>query len=158
MFFHKYINAFHNDAHAGNFLYHRIKPGGYFHYNIYGQDFYLENIGYLWVIWDFGLIQPFSNSKLINKNKFGKCKKKLHLSVDFIRPIDKIITNSQKFNSNTIKVLSKIAEILHKYDNITNLSFLSDLNKLLLICMNDNISTFTNIKPNTIINKKPYII
>ena len=158
MFFHKYINAFHNDAHGGNFLYHRIKPGGYFHYNIYGQDFYLENIGYLWVIWDFGLIQPFSNSKLINKNKFGKCKKKLHLSVDFIRPIYKIITNSQKFNSNTIKVLSKIAEILHKYDNITNVSFLSDLNKLLLICMNDNISTFTNIKPNTIINKKPYII
>ena len=94
----------------------------------------------------------------LNKNKFGKCKKKLHLSVDFIRPIYKIITNSQKFNSNTIKVLSKIAEILHKYDNITNVSFLSDLNKLLLICMNDNISTFTNIKPNTIINKKPYII
>ena len=71
MFFHKYINAFHNDAHAGNFLYHRIKPGGYFHYNIYGQDFYLENIGFLWVIWDFGLIQPFSNSNLINNNKYG---------------------------------------------------------------------------------------
>jgi hypothetical protein len=158
MFFHKYINAFHDDAHGGNFLYHKIKPGGYFYYNIYGQDFYLENIGFLWVIWDFGLIQPFSNSKLINKNKFGKYKKKLHISVDYMRPIDTIIKNPQIFNSNTIKILYKINELLYKYSNIMNVNSLSILNKDLLQYMNDNISTFTIIKPNNIINKKPYII
>ena len=43
----------HNDTHWGNFLYHRIKPGGYIKYIINGQEIYLENIGYLWVIWDF---------------------------------------------------------------------------------------------------------
>jgi hypothetical protein len=35
---------------------------------------------------------------------------------------------------------------------------LSDLNKQLLIIMNNNISTFSDIKPDNIINKKPYII
>jgi hypothetical protein len=41
------------------FLYHKIKKGGYFHYNIYGKDYYLENLGYLWIIWDFELSISF---------------------------------------------------------------------------------------------------
>ena len=53
MFFHYHIKRIHNDAHPGNFLYHKIKPGGYFHYNLFGVDYYLENLGFLWVIWDF---------------------------------------------------------------------------------------------------------
>ena len=158
MFFHKHINAFHNDAHAGNFLYHKIKPGGYFHYNIYGQDFYLENIGYLWVIWDFGLIEPFSNSKLINKNKFGQYKKKLNISTDFIRPIAKFIENSTNFNSLFIKSIYKIRLILDKYSKNINISSLINLNKELLNIMTNVIPTFTTIKPDNIINKKPYII
>jgi hypothetical protein len=48
---------FHLDAHWGNFLYHRIKPGGYIKYIINGKELYVENLGYLWVIWDFGLAQ-----------------------------------------------------------------------------------------------------
>jgi len=44
----------HNDAHWGNFLYHKINPGGYIKYNINGREVYLENVGYLWVIWDYG--------------------------------------------------------------------------------------------------------
>ena len=158
MFFHKHINAFHNDAHSGNFLYHKIKPGGYFHYNIYGQDFYLENIGYLWVIWDFGLIEPFSNSKLINKNKFGQYKKKLNISTDFIRPIAKFIENSTYFNSLFIKSIYKIRLILDKYSKNINISSLINLNKELLNIMTNVIPTFTTIKPDNIINKKPYII
>ena len=44
----------HNDAHWGNFLYHKINPGGYIRYDINGKELYLENVGYLWVIWDYG--------------------------------------------------------------------------------------------------------
>jgi hypothetical protein len=158
MFFHKYINAYHNDAHGGNFLYHLIKPGGYFHYNIYGKDYYLENIGYLWVIWDFGLIQPFSNSKLINKNKFGKYKKKLNITCDYIKSISKYLEYSRYFDSKFITIINKINLILTKYSLTTNFLLLSDLNKELLKVMISNISTFTTIKPDNIINKKPYII
>lgn len=46
----------HNDAHDGNFLYHKINPGGCFHYEIDGIDFYIENLGFLWTSWDYGLI------------------------------------------------------------------------------------------------------
>jgi len=48
----------HNDSHYGNFLYKKIQPGGYFHYNINGKDYYIPNLGYLWVIWDFGVCGP----------------------------------------------------------------------------------------------------
>lgn len=43
----------HNYTHWGNFLYHKINPGGYIKYTINGTDIYIENLGYLWVIWDF---------------------------------------------------------------------------------------------------------
>ena len=45
----------HNDSHYGNFLYKKIKKGGYFKYIINGKDYYIPNLGYLWVIWDFGV-------------------------------------------------------------------------------------------------------
>ena len=71
MFFYQETKHFHNDAHWGNFLYHKIKPGGYFHYNIFGKDYYIENYGFLWVIWDYGNAIEFKQSKkeLIFVNK-----------------------------------------------------------------------------------------
>ena len=55
MFFYYHSGMIHNDCHWGNFLYHKINKGGYFHYKLFGEDFYLENLGFLWVIWDFEL-------------------------------------------------------------------------------------------------------
>jgi len=49
------IGIKHNDTHYGNFLYHEIKPGGYIKYTIGNDSYYVENLGYLWVIWDFGI-------------------------------------------------------------------------------------------------------
>jgi len=80
MFFHNVTNYYHNDAHPGNFLYHKIKPGGYFHYNIYGKDFYLENIGYLWMIWDFGLVKSFKEAK----------KDKISINTDYYKYINNL--------------------------------------------------------------------
>lgn len=51
---HKYGVA-HYDTHWGNFLYFKIKPGGYIRYVIDGTDYYLENLGYIWISWDFGI-------------------------------------------------------------------------------------------------------
>ena len=56
--FHILTKRSHNDCHWGNFLYHKVKAGGYIHYQIYDEDIYIENLGYLWVIWDFGLTSP----------------------------------------------------------------------------------------------------
>ena len=67
MFYHKIVNSTHGDLHQHNVLNHKTSVGGYFHYKLYDKDYYIENIGYIWVIWDFGLSVPFDNSDKINK-------------------------------------------------------------------------------------------
>ena len=63
MFFYQETKHYHYDAHWGNFLYHKVKPGGYFHYKIFGNDYYIENYGFLWVIWDYGSVIGFKESR-----------------------------------------------------------------------------------------------
>ena len=159
MFFHKYINAHHNDAHGGNFLFHKIKPGGYFHYNIYGKDYYLENIGYLWVIWDFGLIKPFNDSKKINNNKFGKYTRKIIITSDYMRPIKSIIKYNYHYNRDFGNLILKIKDnVIDKYSKSYDISLLQIIDNNILNILSKNNLTLTTIKPLNIINKKPYII
>lgn len=42
----------HNDAHAKNFLLHRLRPGGYWHYRLFGRNVYVQNHGQQVVLWD----------------------------------------------------------------------------------------------------------
>lgn len=51
----KYYNMTHNDLHYGNVLVHEIAPGGYWHYKIDGKNYYVPNLGYLFVLWDLGM-------------------------------------------------------------------------------------------------------
>jgi hypothetical protein len=51
----------HNDAHLGNFLIHEIQPGGYWRYQIKEIDVYVENKGYLLVMWDPGMATKLQN-------------------------------------------------------------------------------------------------
>lgn len=55
--FHKYIKYIHNDARTPNYLWHRITPGGYWHYRLEetGFDIFVPNNGHLMVLWDPGL-------------------------------------------------------------------------------------------------------
>jgi hypothetical protein len=50
----KYFNMIHTDFHLGNILVHKIKPGGYWIYKINGHKFYLPNLGFVFLISDFG--------------------------------------------------------------------------------------------------------
>jgi len=65
IFFNKYLNLCHDDAHYNNFIYFKIKSGGYFYYNIYGIDYYLKNVGYLMMINDFGLVEDLTTDNLL---------------------------------------------------------------------------------------------
>jgi len=90
MFFQFYTNYSHNDTHWGNFLYHKIKPGGYFHYKIYDKDYYIENIGFLWVIWDFG-----KSNKIIIKDIYDS----YLIKSDFKRIINAFTYTYNSFNN-----------------------------------------------------------
>ncbi len=55
--FEKYFRGMtHNDLHYGNVLVHEIKPGGYWLYKIDGKRYYVPNLGYVFVLWDFGMV------------------------------------------------------------------------------------------------------
>lgn len=57
--FHK-IGYIHNDTHSGNFLYHIItKSNSHFEYNILSNNYYIQNIGFLIVIWDFATAEEY---------------------------------------------------------------------------------------------------
>jgi len=49
----------HNDTHLGNFLYHKVKPGGYWRYNVRVEGksvpVFVPNRGHLVVLWDPGM-------------------------------------------------------------------------------------------------------
>jgi serine/threonine protein kinase len=45
----------HNDAHLGNFLWHKITAGGFWQYKYGNTTIYVPNTGYLMVLWDPGL-------------------------------------------------------------------------------------------------------
>jgi hypothetical protein len=57
------IGIFHRDSHLGNFLYHKVASGGCIEYKYRDLIFYIENIGYNWVIWDFGRSIEIKNEK-----------------------------------------------------------------------------------------------
>ena len=144
MFFNKYMNLCHDDAHYNNFMYFKIKPGGYFHYNVYGVDYYLKNVGYLIMINDFGLVTNLDIYNLIKDVIYFAEK----LNNYYIFDIGKTLTNEMK-NPTIIKMNLK-----NKQKYLYSLLF-----KLLSETPGFNTHLLTLKMPSSqIINKTPYII
>lgn len=130
--------SFHNDCHYKNFLFHKIKPGGYFHYNIYGTDIYVKNLGYIWMIWDFGLVKQDYNKK-----------RRLE---DYFRIV--YFFNKYYYNE-PLKNVEKILEYKNKY-----LSTFGDSDKKFfqMLFKLNHLFHFDIPENSKIINKRPYII
>jgi len=144
IFFNTLTNKLHDDTHLDNFLYSHIKSGGYFHYNIYGVDYYLKNVGYLIMINDFGLVTNLDIYNLIKDIIYFAEK----LNNYYIFDIGKTLTNEMK-NPNIIKMNLK-----HKQKYLYSLLF-----KLLSETPGFNNHLLTSKMPSSkIINKTPYII
>jgi hypothetical protein len=153
MFFHNYTNSYHCDTHTGNFLYHKINPGGYLHYNLYGKDYYLENQGHLWVIWDFGIVQPF-----LENNNYGPANKNISVNYDFSIILDRLHLYENSITPNEFAIIELLEKLIRTYNVYTDPKYLKNIHKEILIILSKNVSSFTTIKPSNIINKKPYII
>lgn len=50
----RYFNMIHTDLHIGNILVHSVKPGGYWTYIIDKRRYYLKNLGWVFLLSDFG--------------------------------------------------------------------------------------------------------
>ena len=60
----------HNAVHPSNILYHDVRPGGYWHYRVCGEDVYVENTGELWILWDFSLARREEINMADHRNLF----------------------------------------------------------------------------------------
>lgn len=181
MFFEYYLSMFHNDAHHGNFLFHKIESGGYFHYKLYNLDYYLKNVGYMWMIWDFGLVKKFeknNDASIIRDyrriiNAFMNMPPNSEKIKDFIfnnndNLINKYInifigygwiSSDYPYSNNINLIIKDFLNLLNEARYITDLSIIPTFNKLLLELMIKH-NLLTTIKPDDkdIINNKPYII
>ena len=148
--FSEYTGFIHKDTHWGNFLYHDIKPGGFFYYKINDIDVYLENIGYIWVIWDYG---------------FARKQKANNVHKDYLRIIRAFypksfngwVPNSIGMNHDAIQfsldINNKLQLISHNLNSIESKKIA--IHKILFELYPELL-----IKPadDLIINKKPYVI
>jgi len=50
----RYFNMIHTDLHLKNILIHKVNPGGYWTYIINDRKYYLPNLGYIFLLSDFG--------------------------------------------------------------------------------------------------------
>jgi len=58
----KYFGVSHNDLHWENVLIHKVKPGGLWVYEINDVKYYLPNLGFVFVLWDFGFSERKKNN------------------------------------------------------------------------------------------------
>jgi hypothetical protein len=144
LMFNTYTEHLHNDTHFGNFLYHTVDKGGYFHYKYDNKDYYLENLGYVIVIWDFGLSIPF-NDELYP----------IFRDIEYI--MDVIIYYYESFIKDTLelnKYLVSLRTIPSNTLDYDEYYIIIDVVLRFLV----KIGCLSTNKPNNIINKNPFNI
>jgi len=140
---------YHADCHYKNFLYVKIKAGGYFHYKIFGIDYFIKNMGYLWIIWDFGLVreEPFY---------------KLQRLKDYFRIANFFNLTSQLSKSGNYRNLLKISDTILDYEYDFQMRFGNSDKKFFEEVFVKQLRLFKTRDelPKTFkkINKNPYII
>jgi len=179
IFYYNYTDMKHNDCHWGNFLFHKIKKGGYFHYKIFDEDFYVENLGFLWVIWDFELSQKFfdKDKPEINFNRSTNSIGDFSTITSFYFPNDRKIREQFIIGQNRylwkgelneeklsfLNILIGFAKIYIYGSQIFELGFnwpkLTEFLINMIKYFKDNHLLLTKIPSGSkIINKEPYVI
>jgi len=152
--FHK-LGYIHDDCHLGNFLIHKIKPGGFWYYKIDDINIYIENTGYLLVLWDPGIANKYSREFIKPGNYNLDERYNNQFTKDYIRflglisiiPIDKTyIDRGLKLNNNNIieftRFLTRIFQtvILPRLNNEVKINDIDFEKKSLIVLMLDVIS------------------
>ena len=122
-YFHIVLGMQHNDTHFGNFLYHKIELGLNFKYTLdTGVNFYIKNIGYLWVINDFGLAKPLTTSNKISQ-----------ILADYKTILDNALEYSHFYINNDIVNFIKEVKLYLDKDLYTAYNSSEDVEKKIII-------------------------
>jgi len=143
----------HNDAHLGNYLYHKITPGGFWQYQYKNTVIYVPNTGYLMVLWDPGLAKK--ESALLTR--YIDYQRTLGLIA--VIPISKFYQDKKMIGVPTKIPLSNLLNAnRHDKDSVikTIIDLLREKNPLFTSIYYKDAKTST-LPPNSkIINKIPY--
>lgn len=155
IFFYKETKSFHNNSIWDNFIYKKVNKGGYYHYEIMGNDYYLENLGYLWMISDYDKCIEFKKSSDKNfmiKTDFER------IIYSFLPTYKNGLIKGEKYKI-TQKSLVNILNILGVIKYYSELYTLSGMKIYIIKIMNTLVKNGlikTSIDKSLIINKTPY--
>ena len=144
----------HHDLHLGNFLVHKVTPGGYWRYRSkrLKKDIFVPNTGYLLVIWDPGMTTPYDH----------------RWAMDYLRPFILIrdIYKLPMYQALRLQVASKTQLI--QADELGKLfaygSKLNNENQLMDLIINGYVNMrfkhihIGGVPPGHLLNIKPYFV
>jgi serine/threonine protein kinase len=159
----------HNDCHYGNFLFTQSVPcTGYYHYNIYGKDYYLQDCGYEMMLYDFGLVTKYDEtglSKNLSIEDFRRALPFFMLSDDAVK-LEKDCYGLINPDYKELRGLSKFCQTLHYnlFKDVKTNETKKEPHCVVEYIMNELLNfggrhIFTDVRPDSIINRdKPFMI
>lgn len=143
------LKVLHTDCHLGNFLLHEVKEGGYWHYNILGRDFYLPNLGYQVVLWDFGLSENVQN---VSHIYFEKDFKRVLGLLNRVHSFSTSSRNYAEMPSETYALITRLIHCLYKYNLESEF-----MNEIIDILISEDVMQ-TKRTSRSVLNKKPFVL
>jgi hypothetical protein len=160
----------HNDCHFGNFLFHKKSAKeGYYHYVVYGKDYYLKDSEYEMTIHDYSLITKNDEtglSKNLSIDDFRRVLPFFMLSDDTLK-LEKDGCGLISFEYKELRSLSKFCQTLHYvlFKDVRTNEQKKEPYKVTEYILNEFLkigggNIWTDIRPDAIILNmdKPYII
>lgn len=132
----KYFDITHHDLHWGNVLVTKIKPGGFLYYKIDENYYQIPNIGYVFMIWDFGYATIPNKLRAQSSVFYNQKDQNPRYAVDYYRILHAIHWNNQDNKSTPKEMLEffKIGQLLFKQGAPLKYTF----SKLFTLFMNNN--------------------
>ncbi len=158
MFFYQETKHFITLPKYKNFVYRRVEKGGYYHYKIFGEDYYLENLGYLWMIRDYETSISFDKSN----------DKQILINNDFLQIIQGFLpyylkgwikTSNYHMNDNGFKKIFLLYNFNKKFNEYYTEKGMNKYLRSLIKKMLEIELILKSVKSNfVIINYRPYEI
>ena len=166
LFYYSYLSYFKDEIISlegilgSDFICHKIEKGGYFKYNLYGKDYYIENLGFVFVL-------SFTNKH--SKNNIIDLHNNLDVITSFIKSINKFLYYLlQVFTNTKHNFIEKLITNLEKCNNtnkqLPDKLIAKNVNSMSLYIIIENFiivykGLVTDIDPKNVINpNNPFII
>ena len=125
----KYFNLTHHDMHWGNVLVEEnISQSSYQRYTIDGRDYFIPNIGYTFLLWDFGYVRIPDKIEISELNKYkyyARPDQNPRKCVDYMRITSAPLWAESEYKIPVSPIMEQFyAEIINAYNSETNFSAL----------------------------------